>query len=96
MYAIQAIWSAVQLKLPITFVILNNARYAALQDFAPEFGFAPADPVQGTDLPGIDFVALAKGMGCEGVRVRDAERLRDALADALRSPTAMLVEVEVA
>lgn len=96
MYSIQAIWSAVQLQLPITFVILNNARYAALQDFAPEFGFAPADPVQGTDLPGIDFVALAKGMGCEGVRVRDAERLRDALADALRSPTAMLVEVEVA
>ena len=27
--------SAVQMKLPITFVILNNSRYAALQDFAP-------------------------------------------------------------
>ncbi len=39
MYSIQAIYSAVQMKLPITFVILNNSRYAALQDFAPEFGF---------------------------------------------------------
>ena len=77
-------------------MILNNARYAALQDFAPEFGFAPADPVQGTDLPGIDFVALAQGMGCEGVRVRDAARLRDALADGLRSQVPTLVEVEVA
>jgi len=31
MYSIQALYSAVQLKLPITFVVLNNSRYAALQ-----------------------------------------------------------------
>ena len=62
LYSIQALWSAAQLKLPITFVILNNRRYAALQDFAPVFGFGPDDPVQGTDLPNLDFVALAQGM----------------------------------
>ena len=39
MYSIQALWSAAQLKLPMTFVILNNRRYAALQEFAPVFGF---------------------------------------------------------
>ena len=96
MYSIQALYSAVQLKLPITFVVLNNARYAALQDFAPVFGFAATDPVQGTDLPGIDFVALAAGMGCKGLRVTDAARLRDVLDDALRSPGPMLVEIVVA
>ncbi|MCP2088414.1 UNVERIFIED_ORG: benzoylformate decarboxylase [Paraburkholderia sediminicola] len=96
MYSIQAIYSAVQMKLPITFVILNNSRYAALQDFAPEFGFGPSDPVQGTDLPGLDFVALAAGMGCQGMRVTDAERLHDVLRDALASPGPMLVEVVVA
>ncbi|HEX3634354.1 MAG TPA: benzoylformate decarboxylase [Paraburkholderia sp.] len=96
MYSIQAIYSAVQMKLPITFVILNNSRYAALQDFAPEFGFGPADPVQGTDLPGLDFVALAAGMGCPGTRVTDAERLHDVLRDALASSGPMLVEVVVA
>jgi benzoylformate decarboxylase len=96
MYSIQAIYSAVQMKLPITFVILNNSRYAALQDFAPEFGFGPADPVQGTDLPGLDFVALAAGMGCPGTRVSDAERLHDVLRDALASSGPMLVEVVVA
>ena len=31
MYAIQALWSAANLRLPITFVILKNRRYAALQ-----------------------------------------------------------------
>jgi benzoylformate decarboxylase len=96
MYSIQALYSAVQLDLPITFVILNNSRYAALQEFAPEFGFADTDPVQGTDLPGLDFVSLAAGMGCKGERVSDANRLRDILRAALRSPKPMLVEVVVA
>ncbi|MFM0737294.1 benzoylformate decarboxylase [Paraburkholderia xenovorans] len=96
MYSIQAIYSAVQMKLPITFVILNNSRYAALQDFAPEFGFGPDDPVQGTDLPGLDFVALAAGMGCQGVRVTEAARLHDALRDALAASSPRLIEIVVA
>jgi benzoylformate decarboxylase len=96
MYSIQALWSAVQHHLPITFVILNNTRYAALQDFAPEFGFGPEDPVQGTDLPGLDFVTIAAGMGCPGVRVGEAAQLRDALRSALASVGPALVEVLVA
>jgi benzoylformate decarboxylase len=96
MYSIQAIWSAVQLKLPVTFVILNNTRYAALQDFAPVFGFAPDEPVQGTELPGLDFVALATGMGCSGVRVSEATQLAGALCHALAADGPALVEVIVA
>jgi len=96
MYSIQALWSAAQLKLPIVFVIVKNRRYAALQEFAPVFGFADTDPVQGTDLPDIDFVALAKGQGCDGVRVEQAHALRDTLVQALQSPVPILVEVEVA
>ncbi|MBB5411940.1 benzoylformate decarboxylase [Paraburkholderia sp. HC6.4b] len=83
MYSIQAIWSAVQMQLPITFVILNNTRYAALQDFAPVFGFAPGETVQGTDLPGLDFVTIAAGMGCPGARVSEAAELADVLRRAL-------------
>lgn len=96
MYSIQALWSAAQLKLPIVFVIVKNRRYAALQEFAPVFGFAATDPVQGTELPDIDFVALARGQGCAGVRVEHADTLRDTLLQALRSPVPILVEVEVA
>jgi len=96
MYSIQALYTAVQMKLPITFVILNNSRYAALQDFAPEFGFGASAPVQGTDLPGLDFVVLAAGMGCDGERVTDAECLHDVLRAALSSDEPMLVEIIVA
>ncbi len=96
MYSIQALWSAAQQKLPITFIIVKNRRYAALQDFAPVFGFAAGDPVQGTDLPDIDFVALAQGQGCAGMRVAHAADLRAALGEALASPGPILLEVEVA
>ena len=96
MYSIQALWSAAQLRLPITVVILKNRRYAALQDFAPAFGHRRGDPVAGTDLPGLDFVALAAGHGMRAVRVVHAQALRAVLADALRSSGPVLVEVEVA
>ncbi|MDR3451576.1 MAG: benzoylformate decarboxylase [Rhodoferax sp.] len=96
MYSIQALWSAAQRKLPITFVILNNRRYAALQDFAPVFGFSPTDVVQGTELPDIDFVSLAKGMGCAATRVSDAGDLRDVLERALSCGAPNVVEIQVA
>jgi benzoylformate decarboxylase len=96
MYSIQALWSAVQLKLPITYVILNNGRYAALQEFAPVFGFAAGDLVHGTDLPGLDFVSLAQGMGCVAMRVSDAQSLRDVLGRALGTSGCTVVEVVVA
>ncbi|WP_267957354.1 thiamine pyrophosphate-dependent enzyme [Paraburkholderia sp. HP33-1] len=89
-------YAQAQLNLPITFVILNNTRYAALQDFAPVFGFGPTDPVQGTDLPGLDFVTMAAGMGCPGVRVSAAAQLHDALRSALMVSGPMLVETVVA
>jgi benzoylformate decarboxylase len=96
MYSIQALWSAAQLALPITFIIVKNRRYAALPEFAPAFGFGPDEPLPGTELPGIDFVALARGQGCRGVNVNRAEDLRDVLQDALGAAVPTLVEVDVA
>lgn len=96
MYAIQALWSAAQLGLPITFVILKNRRYAALQQFAKVFGYRDDEKVEGTALPDLDFVALAQGHGCQGVRVSDALALKQVLQDALVQKVPTLVEVEVA
>jgi benzoylformate decarboxylase len=96
MYSIQALWSASHLKLPITYVILNNRRYAALQEFAPVFGFAESETVQGTDLPHLDFVSIARGMGCDAVHVTEADKLHAALVQALSAGSPTLVEVVVA
>lgn len=96
MYSIQALWTAAQLNLPITFVVLNNRRYAALEEFAPVFGFEDDEKPQGTDLGGLDFVALARGHGITGIRVEDPTDLRDALKRALQSPVPTLIDVQVA
>lgn len=96
MYSIQALWSAAQLQLPITFIILKNRRYAALQEFAPTFGFTEGATLEGTELPDLDFLALARGQGCDAVHVSDAAQLHQVLRDALAHPRAILVEVDVA
>jgi benzoylformate decarboxylase len=93
MYAIQGLWSAAQLALPISFVIVNNRRYEALVGFGRRFGL---DNIVGTQLPGLDFVALAEGQGVRGVRVETAETLDDALSASLASSEPNLVEVVVA
>jgi benzoylformate decarboxylase len=93
MYAIQALWSAAQLQLPIAFIIVNNARYEALRQFSGRFGIER--PV-GTELPGIDFVELASAQGCEGLRVTRAGELLPALRHALAASGPVLVDVVVA
>lgn len=95
MYSIQALYAASQLGLPITFVILNNRRYAALQDFAPVFGYAKGEKPAGTDLPRLDFVALAHGQGVPGCRVERPEDLRKNLEAALVAKGPYLIELVV-
>ena len=92
MYGIQALWSAAQLKLPMTFVIINNGCYLALKHMADMFQMK--DPV-GIELPGINFVALARALGCEASRVARHEDLDQALQTALSSSGPHLVEVLV-
>ncbi len=92
MYATQALWSAAQLKLPITFIVLNNSRYEALNSFAPVFEL---DKPVGTDLPGLDFVTIAKGHGCAAQRVSQPAGLKAALQAALNCHEPTLLEIIV-
>ena len=92
MYAIQGLWSAAQLKLPITFVIVKNGAYEALRDFARHFGLQQA---VGTNLPDLDFCALATAQGLDAIRVTRSADLDAALETAFRSRKPTLVEVAV-
>jgi benzoylformate decarboxylase len=96
MYSIQALWNAAQMQLPVTVLIVRNRRYAALQHFAPYFGFAPDAELTGTALPELDFVALATGHGLPARRVTDGSALRGVLAEALAQRGPQLIEIEVA
>jgi benzoylformate decarboxylase len=93
MYAIQGLWSAAQLALGITFLIIKNQRYEALLEFGRHFGL---QRTIGTSLPDIDFCALARGHGVKANLVHRSDALDDALRSAFtttREPT--LVEVAV-
>jgi len=92
MYAIQGLWTAAQLKLPITFIIVNNRRYEALLQFGRHFGLART---VGTNLAEIDFCGLAVSQGCKAVRAARAEMLDDALRSAFSGAEPTLVEVIV-
>ena len=92
MYSIQALWTAAQRKLPLTVVVINNAGYGAMRSFSQVM---QVRNVPGLDLPGIDFVKIAEGMGCDAVRVNKAADLAPALARALAHQGVSLVDVIV-
>jgi benzoylformate decarboxylase len=93
LYAIQALWSAAQLDLPITFIIIKNGRYEALHEFGRHFGL---QNLVGTSLPDLDFCALARGQGCEAMAVGDIAQLDAGLERALTARRPFLLEVSVA
>ena len=93
MYAIQGLWTAAQLGLGVTFVIIKNRRYEALVNFGRYFGL---QRTVGTDLPDIDFCALARGQGVEAISVDHTDALDEALPTAFANFTGpTLVEVAV-
>jgi benzoylformate decarboxylase len=92
MYSVQALWTAVQHKLPVSVVVINNGGYGAMRAFS---AVLQVRKPPGIDLPGLDFVSLAAGMGCAGVRVSQAVELDAALRASFAAPGPHLVEVVV-
>jgi benzoylformate decarboxylase len=92
LYAAQTLWSAVQLGVAVTFVIVNNGRYAILEA-AARFGGLEGLPSMA--LPGLDFLSLATSFGCHAVRVAEPADLPGALAAGLRGNVPVLIDVVV-
>ncbi|MDQ8706372.1 benzoylformate decarboxylase [Streptomyces sp. LHD-70] len=80
MYSVQAIWSAVRHRAPVTFVVLDNGGYEAVKALGRRLG---AEEIPGTDIGGIDFAALAASFGCAATEVDSPELLRPELVRAL-------------
>ncbi|MGJ4999537.1 benzoylformate decarboxylase [Bradyrhizobium sp. HKCCYLS3077] len=92
MYSLQALWTAAQRKLPVTVVVINNSGYGAMRSFSQVM---QVRNVPGLELPGLDFVKLAEGLGCDAVRISRAADLPAALARGLAHDGTSLVEVMV-
>ena len=92
LYTIQGLWTAAQLRLPITFVVLNNAGYAAVKSLGARMGIAE---MPGSDVAGVDFIDVARGFGCRTSRVDQAAQLAPTLAQAYASNEPWLVDVRM-
>lgn len=90
MYSIQGLWSAAELGLPITFIIINNGGYRALMEFAPHFGIKE---LPGMLLPHLDFCSLARAQGMPGTQVSRCEELDAALDASFARGGPSLIEV---
>ncbi|GAA2079260.1 benzoylformate decarboxylase [Streptomyces albiaxialis] len=80
LYAVQALWTAVRHRAPVTFVLLDNGGYSAVRGLGARIG---VPEVPGTAIGGIDFAALAASFGCPGRSVERAVELPGALDRAL-------------
>ncbi len=81
--------TAVQLKLPVKIVVLNNGTLGFVEMEMKAAGYLP----DGVALENPDFAAVATAAGLFGVRVVDSDALAGALADAFAHDGPALVDV---
>lgn len=90
MYSIQGLWTAAQLGVSVTFIIVNNGSYRALEHFGRHFGI---DTLPGMALPQLDFCALAAGQGLKSIRIDRCHELDAALSHAFAASAPLLLEI---
>ena len=100
MYGIQGLWSAAHHKIPVKFVICNNAQYQILKVCANEFELPQAQEgkYEAMDLrePEVDLVALAQSLGVQAHRASDPDEVSDWLKDSFDVDEPMLLDVPIA
>ncbi|NEK59928.1 acetolactate synthase large subunit [Geodermatophilus sabuli] len=96
MYTIQALWTQAREGLDVTTVLCDNGSYAILEHELRNVGARSDGERAGRLLdlggPGLDFVALATGMGVPATRATTAEELADQLRAALAEPGPHLID----
>ncbi len=99
LYGIQGLWTAAAYRIPVTFVICNNAQYQILKIGAQGMGLPRASEgrFEGMDIakPEVDMVSLARSFGVEAHRVTDPNELSERLQASFSRDTPILFDVPV-
>ncbi|HTU18083.1 MAG TPA: thiamine pyrophosphate-binding protein [Gemmataceae bacterium] len=99
LYGIQGLWTAAHHRIPVTFIVCNNAQYQILKhcgDVMPLPNMA-ARQYLAMDLvqPEIDFVDLARSLGVEARRITEPEELSDCVRVSLAGDRPRLFDVAI-
>ncbi|MGD0278781.1 MAG: acetolactate synthase large subunit [Smithella sp.] len=96
MYTLQALWTQAREGLNVTTLICSNRSYDILKVEYGRLKVTPGkDALRLTDLTGIDWVSIGKGMGVPSVKVTTAEELAKELARALNDPGPHLIQMVI-
>ena len=97
MYTLQSLWTMAREGLDVTVVIFANRGYQILRDELAAVGVTEVgrNVVRMFDVvePTLDWVALARGHGVQGVRVTDMAGFNAAFAEAMGQKGPRLIEV---
>lgn len=80
--------TCVQQGLPITVIVSNNQGLGMVRDNMKQRPIA-------VDFSDIDFAMMARGMGCNGIRVDRADALADAIEAARHADRPTVIDVSV-
>jgi benzoylformate decarboxylase len=98
-YGIQGLWTAAKYRIPVVFVICNNAQYQILKICAQTLKLeeAMAERYEGLDVTGpeIDYVQLARAFGIEAKRISEPDELCAAVEAGLRGDRPLLIDVPI-
>lgn len=83
--------TAVQYRAPAVWVVLNDAGYGMCRDGHRALGLTGEQ----VEIPPVDFAALARSLGADGVRVGSESEIDAALLRALESPDPFVVDVDI-
>jgi thiamine pyrophosphate-dependent acetolactate synthase large subunit-like protein len=90
MFCVQELATAVDLRLPLPVVVVDNGGYREIRDQQA----ARSIPPVGVDLPTPDLAALAVAFGAHGVRTTDPGALTALVADALSADRPTLIHLQ--
>jgi benzoylformate decarboxylase len=96
-FSVQSIWTAVRERAPLVIVVLDNGGYLAVKRAIERYVRIDGDPRwhPGTELPGIDHLAVARGYGAEGTAVADRAALGAVIKEGLDGGQVVVVHVPV-
>src|SRR5688572_21486982 len=99
LYVNQALWTAAHYRIPVVWLICNNAQYMILKRRLHAYGgaAAKAETYIGLDMmdPEIDFLSLARAMGVHGVRADTPDAVSKALCEAMSRQGPTLIDVPI-
>jgi len=81
--------TAVQYNLPVVFLVMNNSVLGNVRDAQK---YMMGGNAVASEFIDTDFAAIARGYGCQGVRVENPDNLESALTEAFQSSKPTVID----